>query len=321
MPAHRLGRALALVSALALAGCEMPATSQPPASTGRAETGRAPPSDRSQALAAYYAQVQRDLRARGLMRTDGGGPDTPWTDTDLLRNFERIVFFDEYTPGAGFRRGNGEPVALRKWVAPVGIGLEFGASVPAAQRDEDREMVSDYARRLARATRHRIEMSSAQRANFHVLVMSEDDRAEGIARIRRLAPSIDARTLSVFRDMPRSIHCLVVAFSDRGNPHAYDRAIAWIRAEHPPLARRACFHEELAQALGLADDSPRARPSIFNDDEEFALLTRHDEALLRLLYHPELTPGMTLEQARPVLRRLIAEGQPGIDAGAPAGSS
>jgi hypothetical protein len=69
--------------------------------------------------------------------------------------------------------------------------------------------------------------------------------------------------------------------------------------------RRACVHEELAQGLGLADDSPAARPSIFNDDDEFALLTRHDEILLELLYDPALTPGMTVEEARPVLRRLL----------------
>ncbi|MFO7759375.1 MAG: DUF2927 domain-containing protein, partial [Roseovarius sp.] len=52
-------------------------------------------------------------------------------------------------------------------------------------------------------------------------------------------------------------------------------------------------------------DSPTARPSIFNDDDEFALLTRHDEILLELLYDPALDPGMTPDEARPILRRLL----------------
>ena len=65
------------------------------------------------------------------------------------------------------------------------------------------------------------------------------------------------------------------------------------------------MHEELAQGLGLANDSPAARPSIFNDDDEFALLTRHDEILLELLYDPALKPGMTPDEARPILRRLL----------------
>ncbi|RMD94966.1 MAG: DUF2927 domain-containing protein, partial [Alphaproteobacteria bacterium] len=87
----------------------------------------------------------------------------------------------------------------------------------------------------------------------------------------------------------------------------YDRAVAIIRAEHPPLMRRSCIHEEIAQGLGLANDSPDARPSIFNDDEEFALLTTHDELLLKMLYDPRMRPGMTPEEARPVAEIIAAE--------------
>ena len=289
----------------------MPAPSAPVPSGPRPPAdARDGPSARSQTLAAHYARTERDLRGRGLLRIDGGGPDTPWTETDLLRNFEAIVFYDEYAPGAGFRASSGRPGGLRKWTAPVRYGLEFGTSVPDDQRAADGGTVAGYAARLARAARHPISMAG-RGANFHILVMGEDDRAEGLARVRALAPGIDAATFRVFRNMPRSIHCLVVAFSDKGNPHSYDRAIAWVRAEHPALMREACFHEEMAQGLGLADDSPRARPSIFNDDEEFAYLTTHDEALLRLLYHPDLTPGMTPDEARPILRRLLDEWQVG----------
>ena len=79
-----------------------------------------------------------------------------------------------------------------------------------------------------------------------------------------------------------------------------------MRAEQPELMRRSCVHEEMAQGMGLANDSPRARPSIFNDDDEFALLTTHDELLLGLLYDPALRPGMGIDEARPILRRLTA---------------
>ena len=66
-------------------------------------------------------------------------------------------------------------------------------------------------------------------------------------------------------------------------------------------------HEELAQAMGLPNDSPQARPSIFNDDDEFGLLTTHDEYLLRMLYDPRLTPGMTAAQAEPIVRQIASE--------------
>ena len=92
---------------------------------------------------------------------------------------------------------------------------------------------------------------------------------------------------------------------------AGNMAIALIRSEQPDLMRQSCIHEELAQGLGLGNDSAVARPSIFNDDEEFALLTSHDEELLRLLYHPSLKPGMSLGQARPVIQRILAD-TPGL---------
>jgi hypothetical protein len=63
----------------------------------------------------------------------------------------------------------------------------------------------------------------------------------------------------------------------------------------------------MAQGLGLANDTPRARPSIFNDDDEFALLTRHDELLLKMLYDPRLSPGMTLDKARPIIAQMAEE--------------
>jgi hypothetical protein len=63
----------------------------------------------------------------------------------------------------------------------------------------------------------------------------------------------------------------------------------------------------MAQGMGLSNDSPEARPSVFNDDEEFALLTPHDEALLRILYDPRLRPGMTAEEAMPIVRAIAEE--------------
>jgi hypothetical protein len=80
-----------------------------------------------------------------------------------------------------------------------------------------------------------------------------------------------------------------------------------VRTEHPDLTRRACYHEELAQGLGLANDDQNARPSIFNDDEEFALLTSHDELLLKILYDPRLQPGMSADEARPIVWSLAQE--------------
>ncbi|MEQ9673223.1 MAG: DUF2927 domain-containing protein [Roseovarius indicus] len=267
------------------------------------------PSARSAALARHYARLQSHLLAQGLLRTGGGGVDTPYTERDVARNFERIAFYDEYVRGGGLQASRDGPDVLRKWVSPVRMSVEYGKSVSDEMKAADGPAVEAYAARLSRITGHDIALSDGT-ANFHVIFSSEDDRADTVARVRELAPEIGQATMDLVESPPRSIYCLVLTFVGASHPHTINKAIALIRTEQPELMRRSCIHEELAQGLGLGNDSDTARPSIFNDDEEFALLTTHDEELLRLLYHPNLTPGMTLEQARPLISRILA-GDPG----------
>lgn len=294
---------------LAIAACQpfgdMTPSTTPQARPDTLQTGPAEPSARSALLSRYYARLERQLLAKGLLRTDGGGMDTPYTDTMLLRNFERIAFYDEYQRGAGLTASDGRAGVLRRWDVPVRIGMEFGDSVPPEMRKADRATLARYTARLNGLTGHSIRMTD-RNPNFLILVLGEDDRAAAKARVRRLVPGIDPRAMALFDRMPRAVHCFVFAFSGEDNDAAYRRAVAVVRAEHPDLLRRSCYHEEIAQGLGLPNDSPEARPSIFNDDDEFALLTAHDEKLLQMLYDPRLAPGMTPEQARPILRRIAA---------------
>lgn len=258
------------------------------------------PSASSAALRAYYRTVLQDGLTRGLLRTDGGGPDTPYNARLLARNFEAITFFNEY-PGSGQTAS----APLRRWQGPVRIEARFGASVSPADRTRDANALRSYSTRLARITGHPISYGGA--ANFHVFFAGEDDRTQILADIRRLQPNIDRATLARIRNLPRSTYCLVVAFTNPAATGTYSRAIALIRAEQPDLMRLSCIHEEVAQGLGLANDSPAARPSIFNDDDEFALLTSHDEQLLKMLYDPRLRPGLSAELARPIVNTIARE--------------
>jgi hypothetical protein len=309
--AARLGL---LSGALVLAACTAPVPTGTGQPSGTARPPEKPavqvdvePSEASRNLSLYYSRLQADLLAQGLLRTDRGGRDTPFSARDLARNFELIAFYDEYERGAGLRPSSGRDVPLRRWTKPVRVNVEFGPSVPSAQRSTDLQSVTRFAGRLSRATGHPISMDSTQ-PNMHVLFYSEDDRALLPQRARQLVPGISPSALGVFRNLPRQIHCFVMAFSGGGaDTHVYREAILVIRSEHPDLLRDSCIHEEMAQGLGLANDTPRARPSIFNDDDEFALLTRHDELLLKMLYDPRLSPGISLDQARPIIAQMAEE--------------
>lgn len=300
---------LALAAAAFLAGCTALAPVDPvPVPPGRPDGLAAPstetavPSARSRALANYYARFEASQVAKGLMRTDGGGVDTPFNARMLQDNFERIAFYDEYQRGAGLRRADNTPGRLRRWTAPIVFTVEHGAQASAQMRASDRAEVGAYVDRLRRITGHPMRLSDTS-PNFHVLYTSADEIAGLGDRVQEIVPNINQSSLDIFANLPRSIHCLVIAFSGTANGYDYARAIAVIRAEHPPLMRASCVHEEIAQGLGLANDSPLARPSIFNDDDEFALLTTHDEMLLEMLYDPALRPGMSLQEARPIIAR------------------
>ncbi|SFA87147.1 Protein of unknown function [Poseidonocella pacifica] len=309
MRAGLSGRFLA-VALFALAACETvappPPPTEPPARpTPPVSATPAEPSQASKDLATYYARVQNDLLTRGLLRKDGGGPDTPFNARQLAENFERIALYDEYGGGTGTLSGRTTASVLRRWEKPVRISVEFGATVSKDQRKSDTALISRYAARLARVTGHDIRMD-AHAPNYHVIVAGEDDRPAFAARLREIVPGINPASVSTFVNLPRSVSCVVFAFPGRTD-FSYVKAIALIRAEHPPQMRESCIHEELAQGLGLANDSPEARPSIFNDDEEFGLLTSHDELLLKMLYDPRLRMGMTAREARPIIETIAAE--------------
>lgn len=261
--------------------------------------------DESRALQTYYRRLQNDLLAQGLLRGDGGGPDAPYTDTMLARNFVRIALFDEFYTTGGSLRVQETVSRVRRWDRPVRMKVDFGRTVPDDQRVRDKSTVATYAARLGRISGVPVSQVTSG-ANYHVIIANQSDRDETEARIRDVVPNIGRNVLNAMVNPPRDQLCVVVAFSEEDGS-TYAKAIAVIRAEHPDLLRSACIHEELAQGFGLANDSPLARPSIFNDDQEFGLLTAHDENLLRMLYDPRLRTGMSAAEAAPIAREIARE--------------
>ncbi len=308
LPGRRV-RAMAVLALTGLVACA-PAPVPPPVAEPEPAPQAVPPpaapkpSAASAEARARYARVQSDLLAQGLLRTDGGGTDAPFTDRMLADNFIRIALYDEYAPSGGALVQQTTVSRLRRWEQPVRIGLTFGASVPADRRATDTARVASYLARLSRITGHPIRLSDAN-PNFLLYIVNEDERRALGPVVRAALPGLSPGEVAGITQMDPNTYCLVYALSGSDGA-TYTRAFAVIRSEHPDLMRLSCLHEELAQGLGLANDSPQARPSIFNDDEEFALLTPMDEYMLRMLYDPTLRPGMTEAEVRPIVYPLAA---------------
>lgn len=302
------GAAYIVASAAFLAGCAMttpPVTGRaafPPQPRIEKPIAQTPPSPASEALRAYYAGVQSELLSQGLMRTDTGAKDAPFNARMLANNFIRIAFFDEFDSSSGTLVARPTEKTLRRWDKPVRVGLAFGPSVPLARHAIERARVASFLARLSRLTGHPIALADTD-INFHLQILNTDEIKAITPTIRRADPTIGQAELRSILEMPAATYCQVTySIDDRTN--LIERAFAVIRAEHPDLLHLSCLHEEITQGLGLPNDSPAARPSIFNDDQEFALLTPMDEMMLQMLYDKRLSPGMTAEQARPIIDQL-----------------
>lgn len=311
---RRLSRitGLALLSVLFAAGCTLPQAGDTSTQSAQAvrpippvNVQRPPERPEADSVTAHFRALEALRLSRGLLRTDPNPRDLPVTAANVADIFEQIALFDEYSFINGQVVSRPSPAPLRRWQAPVRIQTEFGASVPEERRRADQGFVQGYARRLSQITGHPISTVSTG-GNFHVLVLSEAERRASGPLLQRLVPGIDPDTETLIANIPLSVSCLVLAFSRSGD-NVYTDAIAIIRAELPDLSRRACYYEEIAQGLGLPNDSPRARPSLFNDSGEFAVLTELDANLLRILYDARLRPGIRAVQARPIIQRITTE--------------
>ena len=302
--------AVAGLIAITLSACELPVSSPRPAPRAvpppDATAKNVKPSPRSQDLSAYYAQVQRSLLSQGLLRTDGGGIDTPFSKRQLVNNFIQVGVFNEFTLVNGLYTNERSEGRVQRWEKPVSISMQFGPAVSKDIQTKDRKTVTDYARRLSRLTGAQIGVTRGK-GNFYVAVLTVDEIEAFGPQLMKLIPGLDAGIASQITNMPKPIYCAVYAFSDARSPDRFHSAVAIVRAEHPDLLRKSCYHEEIAQGLGLSNDSPAARPSIFNDDDEFALLTRQDELLLQILYDERLPLGTTPARARPIVEVIASE--------------
>ena len=241
------------------------------------------------------------------MRRDTAPADVPFTDADLIRDFDRIALHDEYVDLGGRFVHSEAPALLRRWDQPVRVAVMTGASTPPEDAARDRANVAAFTQRLAHLTGLDIALGQGHGVNFLVLFMNSAEREAFANQVRASYPDFAPAVMSALHDTPVDTFCTAYAFSEPDRPSVYSAVIVLIRAEHPPFTRLSCVHEEMAQAMGLPNDSPEARPSLFNDDLEFALLTEHDAILLRMLYDPRLRPGMTSAEARPLLPAIVRD--------------
>jgi len=250
--------------------------------------------------AASYGNLARDLRAMGHLRTDRAPPDVPLDARELVRAFRDIAFAWEFhfRDGAVIAERLEKP--LNRWSGTIRYSLA-GDAYTRADTTEIAAVTAEIAA-LTGLTFRRVEGAH----DLTISIATPAGRAAISRDLEARGTPVYRRRYDLWRADPRWICGATLSGATDGSGRIVE-AHVFLRAEVTGLLRRACLHEEIAQVLGLTNDSDSARPSIFNDDQEFALLTAHDAILLRTLYDPRLRPGMSAATAMPIVERIIAE--------------
>ena len=257
-------------------------------------------------LEKYYNRTSQRLRARGLLRTDKGRLDSLYSTQNLIENFEKIALYNEYIIKNNEFIPQEKASNLKRWNRAIKINIIHGENSSNKQIKIDKKNISIFTRRLASITG--LEMSISEvNANFIILFLDLDERRDFGQKLSQLMPQLTPAMIKTITSSPRSTFCSAFSLSEPPKNYEYTAALVLIKSEHSKVMRKSCIHEEMAQSLGLTNDSKSARPSIFNDDEEFALLTRHDELLLKILYDKRLKPGMNNKIAVPIVRQIAEE--------------
>ena len=257
-----------------------------------------------------YGQFARQLEAKGHLRTERAPVDAPFSNAQLARNFRKIAFeYEFYFDGATVvQRPLAKP--LNRWEGPIRYRIMGDAGTEADAR-EIAELMAEVSVLTG------LDIARVERGQNMIISIASPRGRERISEFLGLRghPVLRSR-YDTWRQTPGWIcgATLSVAHEDA---NVLVGAHVFLGSEVEGTLRRACLHEEIVQSLGLTNDSRAARPSIFNDDQEFALMTEHDALLLRVLYDKRLQPGMPEREAMPIAERVIAELRQGT--GGPAG--
>ena len=257
-------------------------------------------------LIKYYSRLEERKISLGLLRQDGGGTDTPFDVDDIVEAFEQVAFYNEYDISGDKLLPNSEAVKLAKWNSNINISVRFGNSVNKKQQDNDLLEINELIGVLSQITNHNIKISQ-QNINMYVVIANQKEIKDLIAEIALLQPEFDPQRIPIITQLPRDIHCMAMTSMNVQANSGISSSLVIIRNELPHIMRKACIHEEIAQSLGLTNDSHLARPSVFNDDDEFATLTKFDEILLKILYDKRLHSGISKDKATQIVKNAADE--------------
>ncbi len=207
-----------------------------------------------------------------------------WLDKAFIETaFYNVALQHEYSSGT-------KPLA--KWQQPIKIWIDHRVG----DKELHQELAELHTQHLAQVTQHPISLVDKEsEANVKWIYtrqskwISESKRVLNLKSIEHLNSAI----------------CTAGYRTNAKGEIVYAGIIIPVDQARSRGKLVACIVEEITQVLGLPNDSDTAYPSIFNDHTPEDLLSPLDVVLLQLLYEPELKPGMTKAQVKPIVQKIL----------------
>ncbi|MBF0358072.1 MAG: DUF2927 domain-containing protein [Magnetococcales bacterium] len=215
-----------------------------------------------------------------------------------MHNFEIIAFGSEYQPKTW--------KGLRKWKDPLRIGLQ--GNYPDYIEDDTIQFTAD----LTAITGHQVELYySKKMQQNHSLAKDFNKNKVNVIIFYEPLKNIRKKVGKYFKDRPHELDiileeatCFAKFFTRRLEIKA---AIVVIPDHHPQRIARACIVEEIAQIMGLPNDSNLVGESVFKDRGRHNELTPHDRLLLKILYDRRLHFGMSKKDTLKKISEFLPE--------------
>ena len=210
-----------------------------------------------------------------------------FTDEEIFDGFFRTVFGAEFHVAGRVDR-------IRKYEVPVRIYADSRAKPD--RRAQLAAVVADIGAKI-----QHIDIAMVERrkdANVTVTMVRDRDIEKTIRQFygreqaRQIVQSLEPQCLSGFRkdELFRIQHSDVIIAVDAGDFIFYD-----------------CVYEELLQALGPINDDDDLPWSMFNDEVQMGFFGIYDQYILNLLYDPSIRAGMSKEQVKELLPKILPD--------------
>jgi len=205
---------------------------------------------------------------------------------EITDYFMNIVFGNEYDDLST------RPKVISKWSGDIGVSIQGRVTKELAT------ITSKHLNYLSKITKLKFRQ------------IKPDDPMQSISIVflkRQEMNAIKGAGIdpNVINKLASAGGCYFMAFHKP--PQRIVKSIIAVNIDRPIGLTDSCLLEELTQSLGLPNDSNMMRPSIFSDMDHETNLSRADEILLRTLYDPRMTVGISPNDARSISRKIISE--------------